>query len=114
MMRAAIIGLAIAITAPSVINAQQCGEAPLVSDQSLKGELEGKAKSLSGYLGEAGLKAQIESARTDVLNKYPNADRVRIDSYMLYMLCKTLLSDSKLTAQEKVKMMLEVQQSLRP
>ncbi len=113
-MRAAIIGLAITISAPSFVSAQQCGEPPIVSDQSLKGELEGKAKFLSGYLGEAGLKGQMESARTDVLNKYPNADRVRIDSYMLYMLCKTIfVPDSKLTAQEKVRMMLEMQQSLR-
>ena len=112
-MRAAIIGLAVAITTPSVINAQQCGEAPIVSDQSLKGDLEGKAKFLSGYLGEAGLKGQMESARTDVLSKYPNADRARIETYMLYMLCKTILGDSTLTAQEKIKMMLEVQQSLR-
>ena len=111
-MRVAIFGLAIAIMASSLAAAQQCGDAPRVSDQSLKAELEGQAKLLSGQIGEAGLKGQIESARTDVLNKYPNADRVRNDTFLLYVLCNAILGDPKLSAQEKVRLMLEVQQSL--
>jgi len=111
-MRAALIGLSIVMATASFAAAQECGEPPRVSDQSLKAELEGKANFLSGHLGGAGLKTQLESARTDVLSKYPNADRVRTDTFMLYMLCKTIMGDPKLSAQEKIKMMLEVQQSL--
>ena len=114
LVRAALVGLAIAITAPSIGIAQQCGDPPRNIDQSLKAELEGKAKLLFGQIGEVGLKGQIESARTDVLNKYPNADKVRTDAFMLYMLCDAISKDTKLTAQEKVRLMLQVQQSLNP
>jgi hypothetical protein len=58
-MRATVVGLAIVITAPSIGLAQQCGEAPRNIDQSVKAELEGKVKLLSGHVGEAGLRGRL-------------------------------------------------------
>ncbi len=89
---------------PLASEAQQqpsCGDPPRVDDQSLKGDLEGKAKFLSSLVGDASLKGQMETARTDVFSKYPNADRTRSDAYLEYMLCSLVLSDPKLSAAEK-------------
>lgn len=94
----------------SLARAQQCGEPPSNMDQVIKGELEGKAKFLTGFIGDAGLKGQIEAARTDVLHKYPNADRVRTDAWLLYMLCMNVLSDPRSTPQEKFKFIVDFRQ----
>jgi hypothetical protein len=112
-MRIILVALAILIASPPFARGQ-CGDPPTVVDQSLKGELEGKAKFLSGWIGDAGLKGQIETARTDVLNKYPNADHVRNDAYLLYVFCTFVLSDAKLTAQEKFQNILLFRQTINP
>src|SRR5208282_4584523 len=78
-----------------------CGDPPRVDDQSLKGDLDGKARFLSSLVGDAGLKGQIETARTDIFSKYPNADKTRSDAYPEYMACSFVLSDPKLAAAEK-------------
>jgi len=106
-----VTGLALALPISSATYAQQCGDPPRVDDQLLKGELDGKAQFLSSLVGNAGLRGQIEVARNDVLNRYPNADKVRSDSYMLYMFCTFVLSDAKLTAQEKFRAIQEYRQS---
>jgi hypothetical protein len=84
-----------------------CGDPPRVDDQSLKGDLEGKAKFLSSLVGDASLKGQIETARTDIFSKYPNADRTRSDAYLEYMLCSFVLTDPKLSPQEKLRAIQE-------
>jgi hypothetical protein len=113
-VRRLLIAFAAIIAASSVAHTQQCGDPPRVDDQSLKGELEGKAKFLSGWIGDAGLKGQVETARSDVLSKYPNADRVRSDAYLSYMFCTFVLTDVKLSSEEKFRKILEFRQSLAP
>jgi hypothetical protein len=113
-MRYIPIALAVVVAMlPLASEAQQpsCGDPPRVDDQSLKGDLEGKAKFLSSLVGGAGLKGQIETARTDVLSKYPNADRTRSDAYLQYMLCSFVLSDPKLSPQEKFRAIQEFRQA---
>ncbi len=87
-----------------------CGNPPRVDDQSLKGDLEGKAKFLSSLVGNADLKGQIETARSDILSKYPNADKTRSDAYLEYMLCSFVLGDPKLSGQEKFHAIQEFRQ----
>src|SRR3954452_17912368 len=77
-----------------------CGEPPRVDDQSLKGDLEGKAKFLSSLVGDANLKGEIESKRTDILRNYPEASKTSSDTYLQYMFCSFVLTDPKLTAKE--------------
>lgn len=99
---------------PSASEAQEqpsCGDPPRVDDQSLKGDLEGKAKFLSSLVGDAGLKGHIETAHTDIFSKYPNADRTRSDAYLQYMLCSFVLRDPKLSAQEKLRAIQEFRQA---
>jgi hypothetical protein len=111
-MRTILVTLALAISLPPFASAQQCGDPPRVDDQMLKGELEGKAKLLSSLIGDAGLKGQVELARTDIFSKYPQADKAHSDTYLLYMLCSFVLSDAKLSAQEKLQALLEVRKTL--
>jgi hypothetical protein len=111
-MRTIWIAFVFVVAISSIAHAQQCGDPPRVDDQSLKGELEGKAKFLSGWLGDAGLKGQVEAARSDVLSKYPNADQVRADAYLSYVFCTFVLTDAKLSAEEKFRKILEFRQSM--
>lgn len=90
-----------------------CGDPPRVDDQTLKGDLEGKAQFLSRLVGDANLKGQIETARTDIFSKYPNAGEAHSDAYLEYMFCSFVLSDPKLTAQEKLRAILEFRQAER-
>jgi hypothetical protein len=87
-----------------------CGEPPRVDDQTLKGDLEGKAKFLLSFVGDANLKGQIETARTDIFSKYPNAGATRSDAYLEYMFCSFVLTDQKLSAQEKFHAIQEFRQ----
>src|SRR5438128_128630 len=89
-----------------------CGDPPRVDDQSLKGDLEGRARFLSSLVGDANLKGQIEAARTDIFSKYPNAGATRSDAYLQYMFCSFVLSDPKLSAKEKMAAIQEFRQPL--
>jgi hypothetical protein len=111
-LRIFLVVLAIALTASPIARAQQCGDPPRVDDQSLKGVLEGKATFLSRLVGDAALKGQIEAARTDVFGKYPDANRAHSDTYLLYMFCTSVLSDPKLSAEERFRAILEFRQAL--
>jgi hypothetical protein len=109
----ALAGLLTILPLASEAKQPSCGHPPRVDDQSLKGDLEGKAKFLSSLVGDAGLKGRIETARTDILSKYPNADKTRSDAYLQYMLCSFVLSDPKLSAQEKNRAIQEFRQADR-
>jgi hypothetical protein len=87
-----------------------CGDPPRVDDQRLKGDLEGKAQFLSKLVGDASLKGQIETARTDIFSKYPNAGATRSDAYLEYMFCSFVLTDPKLPTQEKFRSIQEFRQ----
>jgi hypothetical protein len=89
-----------------------CGEPPRVDDQSLKGDLEGKAKFLSSLVGDANLKGQAEAVRTDIFRNYPEASKTRSDAYLQYMFCSFVLSDPKLSAKEKFQAIQEFRQPL--
>jgi hypothetical protein len=113
-MRATLAALLLTFALAHSALAQQCGDPPRVDDQVLKGELDGKAKFLSSLVGDAGLKGQIEMAKTDVFSKYPNADKVHSATYLLYMFCTSVLSDAKLSSQDKLHAILEMQKAVLP
>jgi hypothetical protein len=111
-MRTAVAAIVASIAIVTLAHAQpSCGDPPRVDDQSLKGDLEGKAKFLSSLVGDANLKGQIETARTDIFGKYPNAGATRSDAYLQYMFCSFVLSDPKLSAQDKFHAILEFRQA---
>jgi hypothetical protein len=107
-MRAAVISFAAWLVLGAVAVAQpSCGDPPRVDDQTLKGDLEGKAKFLSSLVGDANLKGQVETARIDIFSKYPNAGSARSDAYLEYMFCSFVLSDPKWSPQERFRAILE-------
>jgi hypothetical protein len=110
-MRTAMATLAVWLVLFAVAQAQpSCGDPPRIDDQTLKGDLDGKAQFLSRLVGDASLKGHIETARTDIFSKYPNAGATRSDAYLEYMFCSFVLTDSKLSAQEKFRAIQEFRQ----
>jgi tetratricopeptide (TPR) repeat protein len=78
-----------------------CGEPPLVADQTFKASTQGAVQLLRGFIGQANLEARIETARTDVFSKFPNADKARERAYFAYVFCVNVLSDPRLSPQQK-------------
>lgn len=82
-----------------------CGDPPQVADESLKGELNGQAQFLSRFIGDAQLKGRIETSRIAVFDKYPNADKLIIDYYLIYETCNILMRDTTLSTNQKLEEM---------
>ena len=100
-MRIVMLTLAAWLTLFATAPAQpSCGDPPRVDDQTLKTDLEGKAKLLSNLVGNASLKGQIDTTRVDIFSKYPNAGAAHSDTYLEYMFCSFVLTDPKLSGQE--------------
>jgi tetratricopeptide (TPR) repeat protein len=113
-MRAYALGVAVWFALCGLAQAQpSCGEPPRVDDLTLKGDLEGKAQFLSKLVGDADLKGKIETARTDIFSKYPKAGEAHSDAYLEYMFCSFVLSDPKLSGQEKLHAILDFRQAER-
>lgn len=79
-----------------------CGDPPPVDDTSLKGELDGQANLLSKFIGKAELRGNIETSRTEVFSKYPNADKLVVDHYLLFQTCVILMDDRSLSTPQKL------------
>lgn len=74
-----------------------CGEPPpaqfrVRNDETLKGELEGKAQLLTKFVGDASLGGKIETSQREIFAKYPDADTARTNAYFVYMFCVLLFS----------------------
>ena len=78
-----------------------CGRPPPLANEAWKAELNGRAQTI-GKIGSAGLGGAIASSRSEVISKYPNADRVIADAYFNYMVCSIVMNDTKLTSDEKL------------
>ena len=89
-----------------------CGGAPVVADESLVGEIQGQAQTLSKLLGEASLAARIETSRRDVFSRYPNAGE-RANAYFEYLVCILLMQDNSLTAVQKIEQLKIIRREFR-
>lgn len=89
-----------------------CGEPPPVADRELKSNIEGQAKFLTGWLGEAGLSGQLQKSRKEIFSKYPNADKVVRDRYLLYQICIFLKDDTSLTNVQKIQELMKINREL--
>src|SRR5690349_15629764 len=86
----------------------KCGEMPLIADENLKAEIQGKARLLSRYLGDAALSGQIETSRKDIFAKYPDAQKSRSDAALEYQMCEYLRRDTTHSDFEKFKILREM------
>jgi hypothetical protein len=103
----AIFTLAIAVSTttvwPALAQLGSCGQPPVVEDGSVKGEIDSKASFLKTFVGDAALKGQVDIAKNDVLQRYPNADQLRLKQYFLYVVCLQIMNDTKLDTLAKIK-----------
>jgi hypothetical protein len=90
-----------------------CGSVPAELTQkkedseALKGNLEGKAKLLSGFVGRAELGGMIEQQRRSI---YQDADATAAalrDRYLAYMFCVLIMDDKTMPTAEKLKAIKE-------
>jgi hypothetical protein len=89
-----------------------CGDAPMVADERLKGELDSKATVLSRVLGDVKFKGQVEIEKDDVLRRYPNADKLRLNQYFLYTVCLVIMNDTRMPAEQKLQKLIEARESI--
>ena len=119
MRIAATLALAISVSMTMVLpapaqQASSCGSPPSVDDVSIKGELDSKANLLKTFVGDVGLKGQVEFSKNDVLQRYPNADQLRLKQYFLYVVCLQIMADTKLGTIEKIKVFKEASDAIFP
>jgi hypothetical protein len=101
-----------ALTRPVVAQGGVCGDAPSVVDEKLKGELDTKATVLSRFLGDVKFKGQVELERNDILSRYPNADKLRLNQYFLYQVCLLIMSDNKMPTEKKFELLTNARESI--
>jgi hypothetical protein len=94
-------------TAHAQLDASHCGDPPVVADDSLRGEIEGEAKLLSRFLGDARLSGEIETSRKDIFYRYPTGERA--DAYFKYQVCLLILTDTTLTNTQKLEQLMMVE-----
>jgi hypothetical protein len=88
-----------------------CGDPPPVKDEKIAGELQGKAQFLSKFLGDAALTGKVESVRTEIFSKYPNADKTWMSAYTQFQVCILLMSDTKMSTSDKISELMRVRNS---
>lgn len=87
----------------SVAHAQSdCGNPPRMDDEALKAEIGGQANLPKGRFGDAEVNVQIQQSKKDILNKYPRADELRINTYYQYQACVIIMNDNTLSTVEKL------------
>jgi hypothetical protein len=107
IMRLIMILIILFSGSPSLAH-EICGEPPPVADESLRAEIEGKAKLLSRLIGETSLSGSIETAREEIFSKYPDAELSRSNAYFEYQMCVLIMNDKAMTTQQKVEELKKV------
>lgn len=114
------VGLITTISAAVIAAAHEiCGDPPpaqfrVRNDETLKGEIEGKAQLLTKFVGDAQLGGKVETSQKEIFAKYPDADRARTDTYFAYMFCVLLFSpDNPQSFEEKQRALTTFYEHLR-
>lgn len=88
-----------------------CGDPPPVANESLKGEINGKAQVVSRYLGDAQLSGKIETSRTEIFSKYPDGERA--NAYFEYQICVLIFSDKTMSTSEKLEELKKIRREFQ-
>lgn len=111
MLRGSLLLIALAGGAAFAQSSSQCGDPPRVDDEQLKGQIAGRAKLLSGYVGGAELTGNIDLARKDIFSKSSEGLKSRADAYLQFQVCQLVMTDKQLSTKEKIDELLRVRQS---
>jgi hypothetical protein len=90
------------ITSAASAQSSVCGDPPPVANESLEGEIKGKAQLVTKFLGDAELAGKIKSSRSEIFSKYPNAEQSRANAYFEYQVCVLLMNDTQMSTKEKL------------
>lgn len=98
---------------PSLALAQvSCGEQPkdLPPDieESIKGDVQGKAQLFTKLLGNAELKGAVEASKKELQQKYKNVDKAQMDRYMAWVSCQNIMQDKNLPTEKKNSLWLDL------
>jgi hypothetical protein len=97
-----------AILISSAAAQSACGDnpkqVPVEAEESLKGDVEGKAQVLTRLLGQAQMKGAIETGRKELYERHQNLDQHQIDMYFMWVACQEIMSDKSLPTREKVRL----------
>jgi hypothetical protein len=103
--------------APAVAQTK-CGDAPkevpLLTQEQLKGDVEGKAQVLTRLLGGAQIKGTIDTSRMELQEAHQNVDQHQIDMYFMWVSCQTINLDQTLSTTDKVRLWTEVHAAFVP
>jgi hypothetical protein len=114
-----LIFLVIGFTPAASAN-ELCGPAPAAQflskdDETLKGQLQGEAKLLSRFIGNAALGGEVDIVRNRIYAEYPDADKARTDAYLLYLFCQVLMDEeSDLSTSQKLQELRTFKRELKP
>ena len=90
-------------------DASTCGNAPPVANETLKGDIRGKAELLSKFIGGSELSGKIETTRTEIFSKYPEAETSRWNAFFQFQVCVLVMSDKSKTQAQKLDALKETQ-----
>jgi hypothetical protein len=107
-----MFSIAVLFAASTGARSEPCGDAPLVSDESLKGELDSRATVLSRLFGDLKFQGEVQIQRNDVLSRYPAADKLRVNQYFLYAVCQLIMADTQASLEQKIKMLGDARESI--
>lgn len=107
-----LFSMTILHSAPAVAD-DSCGQPPMVNDEKIEGTVEGKAKLLARWIGDASLSGKIQAERKDIFSKTPDSLKHRADAYLQYQVCIFLMADNKLSTNEKIDQLIRVRQSFQ-
>ncbi|MBK3660971.1 hypothetical protein JJE66_06865 [Bradyrhizobium diazoefficiens] len=101
------VGLAVGTTNSAFGQQINCGPPPtldqkLQNDESIKGNLQGKAQLLSKYVGQADLGGQIDAVKKEIYTQSKDYYPAQQEAYLNYLFCSIISADTKLSTLEKL------------
>jgi hypothetical protein len=92
----------------SAVAQNACGntpnEVPVETQETLKGDVEGRAQMLTKLLGAAQVKGAIETGRKELYEHHQNLDQHQVDMYFMWVSCQVIMSDKTLPTGDKIKL----------
>lgn len=112
-MRNIVLMMVIVVVLLSVsVFAQDDCPPPMTKREDIERTIKGHANVLTKAIGSGNFEYLYKKKENEVLSKYPNADKVFIDSYFLYILCKEIHKSENL--KDKTDAIIRVRKAIYP
>ncbi|MGC2523483.1 MAG: hypothetical protein WA417_12745 [Stellaceae bacterium] len=85
-LRSLLVLILFSLTIPAFAQVD-CGtnpkDVPPDVQQTLSGDVEGKAQLFTKLIGDANIKGAVQTSKNEIYQKYNNIDKSQIDKYMI-------------------------------